>query len=182
MSQPIQTIETPFLQELKKNTSSVIFMGFIISLMGLFAIAAPFVVGLSLAIMVGIILVIGGIGQLIFAFKSGNGILAFIMGILTVLIGSYMVSNPNAALESLTIFLAAYLIVSGIFHAIMALQVRPVKGWAWALFSGFISVLLGMMIWNQFPLSGEWAIGIILGVNLLFTGWTLIMFGSAARN
>ena len=108
--------------------------------------------------------------------------LTFLMGVLTVLIGSYMLGNPNATLASLTLFLAAYLIVSGLVHAVMALQVRPVKGWGWALFNGFISVLLGTMIWNQFPLSGEWAMGTLLGINLLCSGWTLIMFGTAARN
>ena len=90
-------------------------------------------------------------------------------------------SNPAAALASLTIFLAAYLIVSGIFEALLAFQVKPAKGWGWELFNGIISLLLGAMIWNQFPVSGAWAIGILFGVKLLFSGWTLIMFGSAAR-
>ncbi len=182
MSPQIPAKQTQFWQELNKNTTSVMFMGFIILLMGIFAIAAPLVTGLSLAIMVGIIFIIGGVGQLVFAFKSGKGVLTFLTGVLTVLIGGYMLGNPNATLASLTLFLAAYLIVSGLAHAVMALQVRPVKGWGWALFNGFISVLLGVMIWNQFPLSGEWAMGTLLGINLLCSGWTLIMFGTAARN
>jgi len=135
-----------------------------------------------MAMMVGVVLVVGGVGQLVFAMKTGKSILAFILGLLTLVIGAHMVTHPGAALASLTIFLAAYLVVSGIFEVFMASQVRPAKGWVWMLFSGIISLMLGMMIWNQFPLSGAWAVGIILGVRLFFSGWTLIMFGLAARS
>jgi len=181
MQQEIQNIEKSFMAEVKRNSGLVIATGAIILLVGLLAMGSPLVVGLSLAMMVGIMLIIGGIGQLIFAVKTGQGILTVILGVLTVFIGGYMVSNPGVALASLTLFLAAYLIISGIFEALLAIQVRPVKGWGWAMFSGIISVLLGMMIWNQFPLSGAWAIGIIIGVRLLFSGMTLLMFGLAAR-
>ncbi|HHA19787.1 MAG TPA: HdeD family acid-resistance protein [Methylophaga sp.] len=182
MSQEIQNIETPFQEEIGKNTGLVIFTGAIILFMGLFAMSAPLVAGLSLALMVGMLLIISGIGQLVFAVKTHKGILTYILGILTVVIGGYMVTYPGVALASLTLFLSSYLIISGIFEIVMAFQVRPVQGWGWALFSGVISMILGMMIWNQFPLSGAWAIGIIIGVRLFFSGLTLIMFGSAARN
>ena len=104
-----------------------------------------------------------------------------IIAVLMAIVGVYMIMNPAAALASLTIFLAAYLIVSGIFEALFAFQVKPAKGWGWELLNGIISILLGAMIWNQFPISGAWAIGILFGVKLLFSGWTLIMFGLAAR-
>ena len=181
MSEGIQNIQMPFLEEIKKNAGLTIAMGVILLLMGFLAMGSPLVAGLSVAMMVGIVLIIGGIGQLVFAIKTGKGLLTIILGVLTVLLGGYMLSNPGAALASLTIFLAIYLIVSGLLEAVMAFQVRPVKGWGWALFSGIISVVLGAMIWNQFPLSGAWAIGILLGVRLFFSGWTLLMFGIAAR-
>jgi len=181
MSEGIQNIQMPFLEEIKKNAGLTIAMGVILLLMGFLAMGSPLVAGLSVAMMVGIVLIIGGIGQLVFAIKTGKGLLTIILGVLTVLLGGYMLSNPGAALASLTIFLAIYLIVSGLLEAVMAFQVRPVKGWGWALFSGIISVVLGAMIWSQFPLSGAWAIGILLGVRLFFSGWTLLMFGIAAR-
>lgn len=181
MSQENQKMNSPFLEEIKKNSGLTIAMGVIVLLMGLLAMGSPMIAGLSITLMVGSLLIIGGIGQLAFAIKSGKGVFAIIIGILTVIIGAYMIMNPAAALASLTIFLAAYLIVSGIFEALMAFQIKPVNGWGWMLFNGIISLLLGAMIWNQFPLSGAWAIGILLGVKLLFSGWTLIMFGLVAR-
>lgn len=181
MSNENQNIQMPFMEEMKKNAGLTIAMGIILLLMGFFAMGSPLVAGLSVAMMVGIILIVGGLGQLVFAIKSGKGLLTMILGLLTVILGGYMLSNLGVALASLTIFLAIYLIVSGMLEAVMAFQVKPVKGWGWALFSGIITVVLGVMIWNQYPLSGAWAIGILLGVRLFFSGWTLLMFGLSAR-
>ena len=150
-------------------------------LLGLLAMGSPLVAGLSVAMIVGFMLIIGGIGQLAFAVKTREGMFAIIFGVLTIVIGGYMVANPGAALASFTFLLALYFIISGIIEALVSFQIRPVNGWGWALFSGIISVLLGFMIWSQFPLSGVWAIGILIGVRLFFRGWTLLMFGLAAR-
>jgi len=182
MTEENQNIHMPFMDEIKKNAGLTIAMGIVLLLMGFFAMGSPLVAGLSVAMMVGIILIIGGIGQLVFAIKTGKGLLNILLGVLTIILGGYMLSNLGAALASLTIFLAIYLIVSGILETVMAFQVKPVQGWGWAMFSGILSVLLGIMIWSQFPLSGAWAIGILIGVRLFFSGWTLLMFGMAARS
>ena len=181
MSQEIQNIDTPFLEEIKKNSGLTIAIGVLVLLMGFLAMGSPLIAGLSVSLMVGTMLIIGGIAQLLFAIKSGSGIFTIIIAVLMAIVGVYMIMNPAAALASLTIFLAAYLIASGIFEALFAFQVKPAKGWGWELLNGIISILLGAMIWNQFPISGAWAIGILFGVKLLFSGWTLIMFGLAAR-
>ena len=135
-----------------------------------------------MAFVVGSLLIIGGLTQLVFAFKTGQGIWPYVFGVLSIIAGGYMVGNPTVASATLTIFLAAYLFVSGISEIIMAFQIKPVSGWGWMLFSGILSVLLGGMIWGQFPLSGAVAIGIFLGFKLLFDGLTLVMFGVAARS
>ena len=181
MSQEIQNIDTPFLEEIKKNSGLTIAIGVLVLLMGFLAMGSPLIAGLSVSLMVGTMLIIGGIAQLLFAIKSGSGIFTIIIAVLMAIVGVYMIMNPAAALASLTIFLAAYLIASGIFEALFAFQVKPAKGWGWELLNGIVSILLGAMIWNQFPISGAWAIGILFGVKLLFSGWTLIMFGLAAR-
>jgi uncharacterized membrane protein HdeD (DUF308 family) len=181
MPEEIQTIEAPFMEAIKSNAGFTIIVGVVLLLMGLLAMGSPLVAGLSLAMMVGVLLIIGGIGQLIFAFKAGKQVFTIVVGILTTVIGVYMVISPDVALATLTIFLSAYLIISGIFEVLMSFQIKPVKGWGWAMFSGVASVLLGFMIWSQFPLSGAWAIGILIGVKLFLSGLTLLMFGLAAR-
>jgi uncharacterized membrane protein HdeD (DUF308 family) len=182
MTQEIQNLETPFINQIKTDSGLTIAVGVILLLMGLLVMGSPLVAGISITIMVGAMLIFGGISQLVFAFKAGKQVFAIVLGALNVIIGCYMVSNPGVALASLTIFLAIFLIISGISEAMMSLSVRPTKGWGWSLFSGIVSVLLGVMIWNQFPLSGAWAIGILIGVRLISSGWTLLMLGVMARN
>lgn len=181
MPTEMSAAETEFIQEIKKNAGLTIFLGVTVALMGLLAMGSPFIAGLSIAIAVGFLLIVGGVSQTFFAIKARSGIFSIILGILSVIAGIYMVANPGTALATLTMFLAIYLIVSGVFESIMAFQLKPASGWGWALFSGIMSAILGVMIWSQFPLSGAWAIGILVGVKLLFSGWSLIMFGIAAR-
>jgi len=92
-----------------------------------------------------------------------------------------LLGRPVFALLSLTILLAAYFFVAGIFEIVFAFQLKPEKGWGWMLTSGAMSLLLGIMIWRQWPVSGAWAIGILVGIKLLFAGMTMISVGSAAR-
>lgn len=110
------------------------------------------------------------------------GIWSILFAVLTIIMGMYMLMSPGAALGGLTIFLATYLIVSGIPEVIVFNEVRPAPGVGWGMFSGVLSVVLGGLIWSQFPLSGAWAIGILLGVRLFFSGMTLLMLGLSARN
>lgn len=181
MSQEFQNIDSTFLNEIKKNSGLTIAMGIIVLLMGMFAMGSPFIAGVSLAIAVGFMLVIGGVSQLVFALKARTGLFSIILGVLTVIAGGYMVSNPGVALATMTLVLAIYLLISGIFEVMMAFQVKPVKGWGWVLFSGIISVLLGGIIWSQFPVSGAWTVGTLVGIKLFFSGWALLMFGFTAR-
>ena len=171
-----------FMENIKKDAGLTMLLGGVMVLVGFLSMGSPLVAGLSVTMAVGIMLVIGGLGQLVFAVKTGTGLFSIVMGALTVILGAYMLSNIDSALASLTIFIAAYFIIEGITEAIMAFQLKPASGWGWALFSGLITVLLGAMIWNQFPLSGAWAIGTLVGIKLVFSGWSLLMFGMVARS
>ncbi len=185
MTEQLGSAGTELMEGIKKNSGMVITIGVVLLIFGILAMASPLVAGLSIAITIGVLLILAGISQLFFAFTAssfGRGIWIFILGALTVLIGIAMVGQPKAALATLTLFLAAYFIVEGIFEIIWAFQIKPVKNWGWTLFSGIISLLLGIMIWRQFPLSGAWAIGILVGIKLIFSGWTLIAFGAAGKS
>jgi hypothetical protein len=82
---------------------------------------------------------------------------------------------------TLTLLLAVYFFVDGISEIIAALKIKPDQGWGWVLFNGVIALLLGIMIWRQWPMSGQWAIGVLVGVHILITGWTMIVLGTGAR-
>jgi len=185
MSDQFGSIGTELIERIKHNAGMVIAIGVVLLIAGILALAAPFAAGLSVAIVVGVLLLIGGIAQLVFAFQAGSfgeGLLAFLLGALTVAAGGIVIAQPGVGLATLTLFLAAYFIIEGIFEAIWAFQIKPVSGWGWSLFSGIVSLLLGIMIWRQFPLSGAWAVGVLVGIKLMFSGWTLIVLGGVARS
>ena len=177
--------EHPLAGAIKARSGWLIGLGIVTIILGVLAIGSPFVAGLSVAIVVGSLLLISGLGQCIFAFQAGSfgsGLLAFILGLLTVVCGVMMIGDPMLGLGILTVVLIAYLIVEGIFEVFVAIQLRPMSGWGWMVFSGIVSVVLGIFLWRKWPLTGAMAIGILLGIKLLFLGTWMLMVGFAARS
>lgn len=177
-------VAAPPVGEIKKSAGMLTFFGVLLVIFGFLAMASPFVAGMAVAMYVGAMLFVAGIFRLIFAFKAqslGSGIWAIIVGFLTILAGLYMLGNPVLGLGIITLVLAVYFFIEGIVEIIYAFQVKPMIGWGWALFGGVVSLVLGIMIWRQFPVSGTWAIGILFGVHMLFTGLAMMGIGSAAR-
>lgn len=159
--------------------------GTITIILGILAIAAPLVAGVSVALLVGLLVLMAGIARMVWAFQAsslGRGLLGFAIGLLTLICGVALVTDPLLASGLLTIVLAAYFLVDGAFEVAAAFRLRPTPGWGWLLAGGVLSFVLGLMIWQQFPLSGAWAIGILLGVKLLFVGIIMIGVGSPARS
>jgi uncharacterized membrane protein HdeD (DUF308 family) len=184
MSAKIQKLGSQLVEGITENAGWAIGIGVLCVITGLLAIMAPYIAGLSVTIMVGALLTVNGVLQLIFAFKTGSfgkGLLTIVLGILGAAVGVYMMLNPNLALLSLTLMLAAYFVVAGISEIVGAFKMRPVKGWVWAAISAVISVLLGVMIWGQFPASGIWAVGTLTGIRMVFGGIWLVAVGRGVR-
>jgi uncharacterized membrane protein HdeD (DUF308 family) len=155
--------------------------GIIAIILGILAMIAPVVAGLSIALFLGVLVVIGGIVRLVWAFQAGSlgeGILKFLLAGLTLVCGMMLVANPLFASGFLTILLSLYFIVDGVSEIAVGMGTRR----GWFIFAGAVSILLGVLLWAQFPLSGAWALGILLGIKLLFIGLIMIMGGSAARS
>jgi len=179
-----QEIQWGLLDGIKRNTGWAIAIGVISIIAGFMAVWTPFIAGLSVAVVVGSLLVVTGVSQLYFAFKTGSvgqGLLIFVLGLLAVAVGFYMAFRPVFGLMSLTLVLAAYFAVSGVTEIIAAFKMKGAAGWIWALFSAAASILLGIMIWWQFPLSGFWAVGILTGIRMIFGGSWLITIASGIR-
>jgi uncharacterized membrane protein HdeD (DUF308 family) len=158
--------------------------GVIAIILGMLAMLAPGLTGLSIAMLLGGLVVISGIVRLIWAFQSGSlgrGLWMFVIGTLTLLCGIALLANPLFASSVLTILLAVYFVLDGISE-IAAGFGRMGEGGGWLLFGGIVSILLGVMIWAQYPLSGAWAMGTLLGIKLFFVGLTMITAGSAVRS
>jgi uncharacterized membrane protein HdeD (DUF308 family) len=140
---------------------------------------------IAVQVMLGWLLVISGIGEAIHAFMA-QGWRGFLLELLSAVlylgVGVLLLVNPLEGALALTFVVAVFLLVEGIFKIITALRVRDHRGWGWLLASGIVSVILGVLIWAQWPASGLWVIGLLVGIQLLFTGWSLVMLALAARS
>jgi uncharacterized membrane protein HdeD (DUF308 family) len=168
----------------KKNARWLVVLGVVTVIAGFLAMGSPLLTGLSVTVLIGVAMVIGGVARTFGAFQAGSfgqGALAFIGGILTLVAGLILAARPGFGLSTLTLLLGGSLLVDGISSAILAFRVRPEKGWGWMLFSAAMGVLLGFLLLREWPLSGLWAVGTLVGINLLFAGFSLISVGSTAR-
>jgi uncharacterized membrane protein HdeD (DUF308 family) len=169
---------------LQKGWRWLLGLGILLSVLGVLLIAAPVVGTLAVDLMVGWFLILGGIAQVVHAFtvKAWRGfVLELLSGILYGVVGILLVFFPMEGAQALTLLLAAFLAIEGVVRIGMALRVRPDHGWGWILFGGIVTVILAVMIWGQWPSSSLWVIGLLVGINLLFTGWSLTMLAIAAR-
>jgi uncharacterized membrane protein HdeD (DUF308 family) len=169
----------------KKPAGWLVFLGILVVISGVLAIGAPFIAGLSVTIFVGAMIMVAGISQLIHAFslKYKQGLIAgIILSVLSILAGLFLMIRPLQGLLGLTLIIGIFFIADGIGWISMAFSHKPEKGWGWHLFSGIISVILGIMIFFQWPLSGVWAIGVLFGVRMINAGFGMAFFGSAIRS
>jgi len=169
----------------KAGGKNMTIFGVIAMILGMLAMLMPGLTGISIVFLLGVLVFVGGIVRIIWAFQAGSlgkGLLMFAIGGLTLLCGIALLANPLFGSAVLTIMLALYFILDGISEVVAGIKLRPGSGWGWMLFGGIVSIWLGIMIWGQFPLSGVWAIGILLGIKLFFVGLIMVMGGSAVRS
>jgi len=159
--------------------------GVIAIILGMFAMMAPGLTGLSVAMILGGIVLVAGIVRMTWAFQAGSfgkGLLMFALGGLTAVAGGLLLPNPLFAAATLTLILVIYFVVDGITEVAAGFQVGFGSGGGWLLFGGIISVMLGIILWRQYPLSGAFAMGILIGIKLFFVGLIMITGGSAIRS
>ena len=165
-----------------ENRGWFIALGILLVILGVVAIAAPQVMTVATKIFIGWLFLIAGIGQVIHAFMAQDWkafLINLLIGVLYAIIGVWLAFFPITGIIALTILLAATFVVDGIFKFVMGLQLRPADGWVWLLFSGTIAILAGLLIFLGLPSTAGWAIGLIVGINLLMSGIAFIMVASA---
>lgn len=152
--------------------------------LGMFAIIEPGVAGLGVTLLVGWLLVIGAVMHFVAAFKGGGAkqvIFQVLVGILYLIGGVYFLTHTIMGVATLTLLLAGIILAEGVLEAIAYFRLRSEGASGWMLLNAIITLVLGCLIWFHWPSSSVWAIGTLVGVNLLMTGFTRLMFGLAAR-
>ncbi len=184
MSEQAESPDARLVDGIKKNAGLTVIIGIITVIAGVLAISSPFIAGVSITILVGAMLAISGVSQCFLAFKAGafgRALMVFVVGVLMTIVGVYMMNQPVAGLATLTIILMSYLLATGALEIVVSLQLKPASGWGLELFNGIVTLLLGIMLWRQFPLSGAWAIGVLFGIKMIFSGWAFVFIGRNVR-
>ncbi len=144
------------IETIREHWGWFLALGIIFIIGGIFAIAAPFVAGLTVTLVFSIVLVWLGIMQIIQAFstKSWSGFIwELIIGLVLLIGGVATWINPVLAALSLTIVVGAVFLAKGIFQVVMAFRMRPHAGWGWMLAAGILAIIVGLIILIQWPVS-----------------------------
>lgn len=172
------------LQNFRNRWGWFLALGILFIILGFIAIANAAVVTTVSVIFLGVILIISGVVQLGYAFwvrKWGGFFLSILAAILYGVTGFLLVSHPLAGEVSLTLLLAAFYTVGGLFRIIAAISTR-IEQWGWALFSGIVKFALGILIWIGWPATGLWVFGLFIGIDLVFFGWFWVILSLGTRN
>ena len=163
----------------------VLAQGILLMVFGLLAVATPNIATLAVEIFVGWLFFIAGIFRAVSVWHArqmpGFG-WSMLSGLLAVLLGLILIARPLAGVLTLTMVLIAFFVLEGITAIVVAVQHREhLRSWGWVLFSGIVDLLLAYLIWAGWPNSTDWAIGLLVGINMAFLGLSLLMTALAAR-
>jgi uncharacterized membrane protein HdeD (DUF308 family) len=172
------------VEEIRKHSTWFILLGIVFIVGGVFAIAMPFIAGLTVTVIFAVVLAWIGIMQLIQAWsvKSWGGFIwELIIGLIMLIGGIAIWIDPILGALTLTIVVAAVFLAKGVFQLVMAFKMRPHAGWGWVVTAGIFSVIVGLIIWLDWPISTTYALGTLAGISLILSGWSNIMVAVAAR-
>lgn len=169
------------MEQSQKNL--LVMEGIVFTLLGTLAVILPGISTLSIEILIGILFLIAGVvgGYRVLQTRHEPGFwTSLIAPVLSIIVGIILLANPIAGALTLTMILAIFFMIEGIAKILVSLNKRPLPSWGWILVSGIISICLALIILSGWPQTGIWAIGLIVGINMIFFGWSLIVFGLAA--
>jgi len=153
--------------------------------LGFLAIALPFATSWGVIVVIAWVIVFSGGLQFIHSFQSkGNGSIVWklLVAVLYLIVGLYFLINPLLGVAAFTFALAVFFVAEGLVDLVAYFQNRSATGSGWILFDGIVTLILGLMVWRQWPSSSLWVIGTLVGISMILTGTTRLMLSVAARD
>ncbi|HEY1655023.1 MAG TPA: HdeD family acid-resistance protein [Candidatus Tumulicola sp.] len=147
-------------------------VGIALILVGVYAIWAEGIATMASVIVLGAVVFVAGIAQIVGAFMSrgaGHVILLLLVGALDIIVGLMLLEHPAVGALTITLLLAVLFVFGGVFRFVSALWLQ-FPHYGWVAFSGIVSVILGVLLWTQWPISAIWFIGFVVGLNFIFAG------------
>jgi uncharacterized membrane protein HdeD (DUF308 family) len=168
-----------------KQASTVsVLWGVLLIVFGIVAIGSPFLAAVAVNVVVAWLIVLAGVVHLVLGFRAhgaGSMIWKILVGIAYVCFGGYLIARPVVGVASLTLLLATLFLVEGVLDIVLFFKMRPMQGAGWVLLDGIVTLLLGGMIYVQWPSSSAWAIGTLVGISMIFSGVARVMMSLAVR-
>ena len=174
---------TPSTVARQVSTFSLIW-GILLICLGVLAVGSPMIAAVAVNALIAWLIILAGVVHLVVAFhtrEAGSLIWRCLVGLAYLAFGVYMIARPVAGVASLTLLLASLFLVEGIFNIVLFFRVRAARRSSWILLDGIVTLLLGLMIYMQWPSSSAWAIGTLVGVSLIFSGVTRVMLALTVR-
>jgi uncharacterized membrane protein HdeD (DUF308 family) len=171
--------------DMVRHASTVsILWGALLIVLGVMAVGSPFLAAVAVSVVVAWLIALAGVVHLMLAFRAhgaGSMIWKVLVGIAYLCFGGYLIVRPVVGVASLTLLLASLFLIEGILNIVLYVKMRPLHGSSWVLLDGIITLLLGAMIYMQWPSSSLWAIGTLVGISLIFSGVARVGMSLGAR-
>jgi uncharacterized membrane protein HdeD (DUF308 family) len=171
------------LEHLRAEWWWFLILGILLVLSGTVALVYPFVASLAVVVVLGMSLLISGVATIITSFWAGKWsamLLQLLIGVFYAVVGFLIMDKPLESTATMTLVVAAMFLIVGIMRSVAALTIRFPQ-WGWALLSGALTTLVGLAIYKNYPETALWAIGTLVGIQLIFDGWFWIMLAAAIR-
>lgn len=178
-------LQRAVLDSLRENFGSYIAEGLLLVALGLFAVLVPPAATVTIELLVGSILLVSGAAGLVttYQLRGTTGLWwSLLSAVLAIVAGTVFLIAPAQGAVSLTVILIAYFWLEGLASISFALDQRSeLPSWPWLLASGIIDLVLGGLIFGGLPSSAAWAVGLLVGINMMFGGAALIAMAMQAR-
>jgi uncharacterized membrane protein HdeD (DUF308 family) len=152
---------------------------------GFLAIALPIATSFGVVLVVAWLIVFSGGFQFIHAFQSkgaGHILWKLLVAVLYLIVGIYFLMRPVIGVAGFTLALAFFFVAEGVIDLVAYFQNRNARGSGWILLDGIVTLILGVLVWKQWPSSSLWVIGTLVGISMVMTGATRLMIILSARN
>jgi len=173
----IKETQEQMLHYLQKHWKIFTAEGIFFIILGSIAIIVPQVFTVGIALFLGWLLLIGGAFQAARALMMINMpsfSLWFFISILQLLIGYFLVTDTMQGVMTLTLLLTVFFALEGLVKIYLAFMMRPLAKWGWVLFSGITALFLAILVWVGWPETATWVLGLLLGINMIFLGWSIL--------
>lgn len=174
---------TTAISDLSKSRGWLIGGGILSVFVGFMAMSFPLLFSIVIAQLLGFFALGSGIIAVALAIvgkHSSHRVLEALLGIVRIIAGIVLLTCVTSSIEVITLIVAVFLFVEGLFLAVAAVKMRAHQGWVWTLINAIASIVLGGMIYVRWPSDSAWVLGLLFGINLIFSGSSLMALGFAA--